>query len=117
MYNGTISVNNLDENEIWELLEACNELHFDELIKDLQKLLIDEEKGLPHSEKEGDDNNNNNNNDDNVDNNDDNQSSALPLALDGDDSNNNSNDNNYTCSPNWFCDFNGQNYSNFDGRK
>ena len=23
----------------------------------------------------------------------------------------------HTCSPNWFCDFNGQNYSNFDGRK
>ena len=23
----------------------------------------------------------------------------------------------YTCSPNWFCDFNGQNYSNFKCRK
>src|SRR5438105_887297 len=44
MYNGTISVNNLDANEILELLEACDELCFDELIDDLQNFLIKEEK-------------------------------------------------------------------------
>src|SRR5438270_614905 len=92
MYNGIINVDNLDENEIWELLEACNELH---LSKDLQKLLIDEEKGLPHSEEEGVDNNNNNNN-----NNNDNDNSSvdnlfsLLLASDGNDNNNDNNENN-----------------------
>src|SRR5438270_3934010 len=44
IYNGTISVDNLDANEILELLEACDELCFDELIDDLQNFLIKEEK-------------------------------------------------------------------------
>src|SRR6266511_1233736 len=44
MYNGIINVDNLDANEILELLEACDELCFDELIDDLQNLLINEEK-------------------------------------------------------------------------
>ena len=44
MYNGIINVDNLDANEILELLEACDELCFDELIKDLQNFLIKEEK-------------------------------------------------------------------------
>ena len=44
MYNVTISVDNLDANEILELLEACDELCFDELIDDLQNFLIKEEK-------------------------------------------------------------------------
>ena len=44
MYNGIINVDNLDANEILELLEACDELCFDELIDDLQNFLIKEEK-------------------------------------------------------------------------
>src|SRR5205085_8293483 len=44
MYNGTINIDNLDKNEILELLEACDELCFDELIDDLQNFLIKEEK-------------------------------------------------------------------------
>ena len=44
MYNGIIDIDNLDANEILELLEACDELCFDELIDDLQNLLIKEEK-------------------------------------------------------------------------
>ena len=44
MYNGIINVDNLDKNEILELLEACDELCFDELIDDLQNNLIKEEK-------------------------------------------------------------------------
>src|SRR6266480_2193921 len=44
MYNGIINVDNLDANEILELLEACDELCFDELIEDLQNFLMKEEK-------------------------------------------------------------------------
>src|SRR5438552_15369628 len=44
MYNGIINIDNLDASEILELLEACDELCFDELIDDLQNLLIKEEK-------------------------------------------------------------------------
>src|SRR5438874_13493004 len=44
MYNGIINIDNLDVSEILELLEACDELCFDELIDDLQNLLIKEEK-------------------------------------------------------------------------
>src|SRR4051812_8932725 len=44
MYNGVINIDNLDKNEILELLEACDELCFDELIDDLQNFLIKEEK-------------------------------------------------------------------------
>ena len=44
MYNGIINIDNLDKNEILELLEACDELCFDELIDDLQNFLIKEEK-------------------------------------------------------------------------
>ena len=44
MYNGIINIDNLDASEILELLEACDELCFDELIDDLQNFLIKEEK-------------------------------------------------------------------------
>jgi len=44
MYNGIININNLDNDEILELLEACDELCFDELTEDLQNFLIKEEK-------------------------------------------------------------------------
>src|SRR6266513_5384110 len=44
IYNGIINVDNLDANEILELLEACDELCFDELTEDLQNFLIKEEK-------------------------------------------------------------------------
>src|SRR6266480_2155941 len=44
MYNGIINVDNLDANKILELLEACDELCFDELIDDLQNFLINKEK-------------------------------------------------------------------------
>src|SRR5437764_4613085 len=44
IYNGIINIDNLDKNEILELLEACDELCFDELIDDLQNFLIKEEK-------------------------------------------------------------------------
>src|SRR5947208_6308324 len=44
IYNGIINIDNLDANEILELLEACDELCFDELIEDLQNFLIKEEK-------------------------------------------------------------------------
>ena len=40
MYNGIINIDNLDANEILKLLEACDELCFDELIDDLQNFLI-----------------------------------------------------------------------------
>ena len=46
MYNGIINVDNLDANETLELLEACDELCFDELIDDLQHYLIKEEKWI-----------------------------------------------------------------------
>ena len=45
-YNGIINIDNLDANEILELLEACDELCFDELIDDLQNHLIKEEKWI-----------------------------------------------------------------------
>src|SRR5947199_5126307 len=44
MYNGIININNLDANEILELLEACDELKFNELIGDLQNHLLIEHK-------------------------------------------------------------------------
>ena len=44
MYNGDIRVSNLDANEILELLEACDELCFDELTEDLQNNLINKKK-------------------------------------------------------------------------
>ena len=44
MYNGIINIDNLDKNEILELLEACDELCFDELFEDLQNFLMKEEK-------------------------------------------------------------------------
>src|SRR6185369_11644061 len=44
MYNGVVNVKNLDANEILALLEACDELDFDELIKDLQNHLLIEHK-------------------------------------------------------------------------
>ena len=44
MYNGIININNLDANEILELLEACDELNFNELIEDLQNHLLIEHK-------------------------------------------------------------------------
>ena len=44
IYNGIINVDNLDANEILELLEACDELCFNELIDDLQNYLIKERK-------------------------------------------------------------------------
>src|SRR5207248_3717435 len=40
MYNGVVNVNNLDANEILELLEACDELNFNELVEDLQNHLL-----------------------------------------------------------------------------
>ena len=46
MYNGIINIDDLDANEILELLEACDELCFDELIDDLQHYLIKEEKWI-----------------------------------------------------------------------
>ena len=46
MYNGIINIDDLDKNEILELLEACDELCFDELIDDLQNHLIKEEKWI-----------------------------------------------------------------------
>src|SRR5947208_12719577 len=44
MYNGVANVNNLDANEILELLEACDELNFNELVEDSQKQLLIEHK-------------------------------------------------------------------------
>src|SRR4051794_33648111 len=44
MYNGIINVDTLDANETLELLEACDELNFNELMDDLQKYLIIEKK-------------------------------------------------------------------------
>src|SRR6266511_98190 len=47
MYNGVVNVNNLDASEILELLEACDELNFNELVKDLQNhLLIDHKEWI-----------------------------------------------------------------------
>src|SRR6185369_7248295 len=40
MYNGIININNLDASEIIELLEACDELNFIELVEDLQNYLL-----------------------------------------------------------------------------
>src|SRR6266487_1284312 len=40
IYNGIVNIDNLDANEILELLEACDELNFNELIEDLQNNLI-----------------------------------------------------------------------------
>src|SRR6185369_1047464 len=48
MYNGIININNLDANEILELLEACDELDFNELIDDLQNYLINEKNEWLH---------------------------------------------------------------------
>src|SRR5437763_14333106 len=42
MYNGIIDVDNLDAMEILKLLEACDELNFNELIDNLQNYLIKE---------------------------------------------------------------------------
>ena len=42
MYNGIINIDNLNLNEILNLLEACDELNFSELIDDLQNYLINE---------------------------------------------------------------------------
>src|SRR5436305_13422905 len=44
MYNGIININNLDASEILELLEACDELKFNELVGDLQNHLLTEHK-------------------------------------------------------------------------
>ena len=44
MYNGIVNINNLDSSEILELLEACDELNFNELIEDLQNHLLDQHK-------------------------------------------------------------------------
>src|SRR5437763_17190223 len=44
MYNGIVNMNNLDANEILELLEACDELNFNELVEDLQNHLLIEHK-------------------------------------------------------------------------
>src|SRR5437763_11972261 len=44
MYNGIININNLDVYETLELLEACDELNFNELVKDLQNHLFIEHK-------------------------------------------------------------------------
>src|SRR6266511_5585043 len=47
MYNGVVNVNNLDASEILELLEACDELNFNELVEDLQShLLIDHKEWI-----------------------------------------------------------------------
>src|SRR2546421_12021646 len=47
MYNGIVNVNNLDASEILELLEACDELNFNELVEDLQDhLLIEHEEWI-----------------------------------------------------------------------
>src|SRR5215213_11546356 len=42
MYNGIINIDNLSLNENLNLLEACDELNFNELIDDLQNYLINE---------------------------------------------------------------------------
>src|SRR5439155_24122165 len=44
MYNGVVNINNLDAGEILELLEACDELNFNELVEDLQNHLLIEHK-------------------------------------------------------------------------
>ncbi len=44
MYNGVVNVNNLDVYETLELLEACDELNFNELVEDLQDHLLIEHK-------------------------------------------------------------------------
>src|ERR1051325_3211073 len=44
MYNGVVNVNNLDVYETLELLEACDELNFNELVEDLQNHLLTEYK-------------------------------------------------------------------------
>src|SRR5437773_4568445 len=44
MYNGVVNVNNLDASEILELIEACNELNFNELVEDLQNHLLIQHK-------------------------------------------------------------------------
>src|SRR6266480_2797469 len=41
MYNRVVDVDNLDSGEILYLLEACDELNFNELIEDLQKNLLE----------------------------------------------------------------------------
>src|SRR2546429_7260652 len=47
MYNGIVNTNNLDASEILELLEACDELKFNELVEDLQNhLLIDHKEWI-----------------------------------------------------------------------
>src|SRR6266508_2498857 len=47
MYNGIVNMNNLDASEILELLEACDELNFNELVEDLQNhLLIDHKEWI-----------------------------------------------------------------------
>src|SRR6266511_1981818 len=44
MYNGVVNVNNLDASEILELLEACDELNFNELVEDLRNHLLIQHK-------------------------------------------------------------------------
>src|SRR5437763_8047415 len=44
MYNGVVNVDNLDASEILELLEACDELNFNELVEDLQNHLLNQHK-------------------------------------------------------------------------
>src|SRR6266511_1652064 len=44
MYNGVVNVDNLDASEILELLEACDELNFDELVENLQNHLLNQHK-------------------------------------------------------------------------
>src|SRR6266511_3692318 len=47
MNNGVFNVNNVDAIEILELLEACDELNFNELVEDLQNhLLIDHKEWI-----------------------------------------------------------------------
>src|SRR3954454_5545516 len=48
MYNGVINIDNLNLNEILNLLEACDELNFNELIDDLQNYLINEKNEWLH---------------------------------------------------------------------
>src|SRR5437764_9577234 len=44
MYNGVVNVDNLDASEILELLEACDELNFNELVEDSQNHLLIQHK-------------------------------------------------------------------------
>src|SRR5438874_12733153 len=44
MYNGIVDIDGLNPYEIVELLEACDELNFNELIEDIQVHLMTKEK-------------------------------------------------------------------------